>query len=112
MPGFGDPFTGLSLDRPLSKEELIRSVRFMIAAEFEAIEMYTRVAEATSDEKIKKLILDIADEEKVHVGEFGEILLTLDPKEKEHIEEGLNEAKDILKKSSLADKIRNLGSSL
>jgi len=110
MPGFGNPFTGLKLEKPLSKEELIRSVRFMIAAEFEAVEMYTRVAEATQDEKIKKLILDIANEERVHAGEFGEILVTLDPQEKVLIEKGMEEAEEKLKtaKGTLANSVRRL----
>lgn len=114
MPNFGNPFSGLKLGRPLTKEELIRSVRFMIAAEFEAVEMYTRVAEATEDEKIKELILDIADEERVHAGEFGEILITLEPKEEKLLQEGMEEAEEKLKtaKVPLADQIKYLSKTL
>ena len=110
MPGFGDPFTGLKLDRMLTKEELIRSVRFMLAAEIEAVEMYTRVAEACQDEKIKKLILDIADEERVHAGEFGKLVEVLDPQEKVLLEKGMAEAEEKLKtaKIPLANSLRRL----
>ena len=39
MPEFGNPFSGISKDRKLTKEELIRAIRFMIAAEYEAIQL-------------------------------------------------------------------------
>ncbi len=40
MPEFGSPFSGLAKDRNLSDAELIRAIRFMIAAEYEAVQMY------------------------------------------------------------------------
>ena len=38
MPDFGTPFSGLARDRKLTNEELIRAIRFMVAAEYEAIQ--------------------------------------------------------------------------
>lgn len=40
MPDFGQPFSGLANGRKLSEQELIRSIRFMVAAEYEAIQLY------------------------------------------------------------------------
>jgi hypothetical protein len=40
MPGFGAPFSRLANERKLTKRELVRAVRFMVAAEYEAVQMY------------------------------------------------------------------------
>ena len=47
MPEFGNPFSGIAKDQKLTKEELIRAIRFMIAAEYEAIQLYMQLAEST-----------------------------------------------------------------
>ena len=47
MPGFGSPFSGLANDRKLTHEELVRAIRFMVAAEYEATQMYLQLAEST-----------------------------------------------------------------
>jgi len=44
MPEFSNPFTFLKNDRKLTHEELVRAIRFMIAAEFEAIQLYQQTA--------------------------------------------------------------------
>lgn len=44
MPEFGTPFAGLKHDRKLTKAELIRAIRYMIAAEYEAIQLYMQLA--------------------------------------------------------------------
>ena len=54
----------------LTDEELIRSIRFMVAAEYEAIQLYMQLAESTDNELAKDVLIDIADEERVHAGEF------------------------------------------
>lgn len=40
MPKFSNPFSGLNNDRQLTLQELVRAIRFMIAAEYEAIQLY------------------------------------------------------------------------
>lgn len=40
MPEFGSPFSGLANRNKLTHEELIRAIRFMVAAEYEAVQMY------------------------------------------------------------------------
>ena len=49
MPEFGTPFSGLAKDRKLTKPELVRAIRFMIAAEYEAIQLYMQLAESTDN---------------------------------------------------------------
>jgi len=49
MPNFGNPFSGLAKEKKLTKEELIRAIRFMVAAEYEAIQMYMQLAESTDN---------------------------------------------------------------
>ena len=59
MPGFTRPFKGTKFDRKLTKEELIREIRFMIAAEYEAVQLYTQLAESIDDELSKEVLIDI-----------------------------------------------------
>lgn len=86
-----NPFNVKKSDIKLSKEDLIRSIRSMISAEFEAIQLYTQLADSIDDEKIIKQLNDIADEEKKHVGEFLSILMYLDPREKPLYKQGMKE---------------------
>ncbi|MEA1927364.1 MAG: ferritin family protein, partial [Candidatus Auribacterota bacterium] len=70
MPEFGSPFSGLTSDRKLTNEELVRAIRFMVAAEYEAIQLYMQLAESTDNKLAIEVLKDIADEERVHAGEF------------------------------------------
>jgi rubrerythrin len=47
MPDFGTPFSVLAQKQPVTHEELIRAVRLMVAAEYEAVQLYTELAEST-----------------------------------------------------------------
>ena len=81
MPDFGAPFSGLKNDRKLTHSELVRAIRFMVAAEYEAIQLYMQLAESTDNKLAKEVLKDIADEERVHAGEFLMLLKQLDPSE-------------------------------
>lgn len=70
MPQFINPFSGLVPARKMNNEELIRAIRQDLAAEHEATHLYTAHAEATDNPVAKKMFLDIANEERVHAGEF------------------------------------------
>ncbi len=91
MPDFGQPFSGLAKKQMLSKEELIRAIRFMVAGEYEAIQLYTQLAESTDNELAIEVLKDIADEEKVHAGEFLRLLKELAPTEEKFYAEGAKE---------------------
>ena len=81
MPEFSNAFSGLANDRRLTSSELVRAIRFMIAAEYEAVQLYQQLAESTDNELAKVVLIDIADEEKVHAGEFLKLLHELQPDE-------------------------------
>ena len=97
MPEFGSPFSGTALDRKLTKSELIRAIRFMVAAEYEAIQLYMQLAESTDDEFAKEVLIDIANEERVHAGEFLKLLYHLDPEEEKYYKEGFEEVEEEFK---------------
>lgn len=100
MPDFGTPFSGIKFDRKLDKEELIRAIRFLIAAEYEATQLYTQLADSIDDEKAEKVLRDIAEEEVVHAGEFLRLLVHLRPEEFKSYLEGIKETEDLLKEAS------------
>ena len=68
MPQFGSPFSGLKNNRKLTDEELVRAIRFMVAAEYEAVQMYVQLAESTDN----KLAIEVLKDITVHYEAFGE----------------------------------------
>ena len=99
MPGFGSPFSGLANDRKLTDEELVRAIRFMVASEYEATQMYTQLAESTDNKLAAEVLKDIADEERVHAGEFLRLLHELAPDEERFYAKGAKEVEDEIKKT-------------
>ena len=97
MPGFGSPFSGLANDRKLTHEELVRAIRFMVAAEYEATQLYMQLAESTDNELAAEVLKEIADEELVHVGEFLRLLSELAPDEKKLYAKGALEVEKIVR---------------
>lgn len=95
MPAFGNPFQG-NVERKMTKEELIQAIRLDIAGELEAIYLYDAHVQATDIEVAKKVIADIRDEEKAHVGELMTLLRILDPMEAQAFVSGENEVKEML----------------
>jgi rubrerythrin len=98
MPEFGSPFSGLANDRNLTDEELVRAIRFMVAAEYEAIQLYMQLAESTDNKLAVGVLKDIADEERVHVGEFLRLLRELAPDEEKFYAKGAGEVEKEIKK--------------
>lgn len=96
MPEFGNPFSGLKHDRNLTDEELVRAVRFMVAAEFEAVQLYMQLAESTENKLARAVLKDIADEERVHAGEFLRLLKELAPEEYKFYDEGAKEVQEMI----------------
>ncbi|MHB8074230.1 ferritin family protein [Desulfosporosinus fructosivorans] len=94
MPDFGNSFSGLAKDRKLTEQELIRAIRFMISAEYEAIQLYMQLAESTDNKLAIEVLTDIADEEKVHAGEFLRLLKELAPDEEKFYREGAQEVEE------------------
>jgi rubrerythrin len=98
MPEFSNPFAVLKNDRKLTHEELVRAIRFMIAAEYEAIQLYQQTAESTDNELAMEVLMDIANEEKEHAGEFLRLLRELDPQEEKFYQEGYAEVEEMIDK--------------
>ena len=99
MPEFGSPFSGKADERKLTDAELIRAIRFMIAAEYEAIQLYMQLAESTDNTLAIEVLKDIADEERVHAGEFLRLLHELAPDEEKFYAEGAAEVEEEIGKS-------------
>lgn len=98
MPEFCNPFTVMKGERKLTKTELVRAIRFMVAAEYEAIQLYQQTAESTDNRLAKEVLLDIANEEKEHAGEFLRLLRELDPDEEKFYQEGYREVEEMIGK--------------
>ena len=98
MPEFRSPFSGLANDRKLTHEELVRAIRFMVAAEYEAVQLYTQLAESIDNELAIEVLKDIADEERVHAGEFLRLLRHLEPNEEKLYAEGAEEVEEFINK--------------
>lgn len=87
MALLGNPFVA-NVPRQMSNEELAQALRVDMAGELEAIIGYEAHAMATNDERVKKVLYHIADEERRHVGELQQLLYMISPREAEHTEKG------------------------
>lgn len=81
-----------SLDQAVLEREAIRAA---IVGEFDAIDLYEQLAAASKDPLVKKVLLDIAGEEKTHVGELTELLKRLDQQQREEMEHGREEVEEL-----------------
>jgi len=97
MPTFGSPFSDLAKDRKFTDAELIRAIRFMVAAEYEATQLYMQLAESTDNKLAVAVLKDIANEEGVHAGEFLRLLYELSPDEEKLYAEGAKEVETEIK---------------
>lgn len=98
MPDFGTAFSGRASGGKLTHSELVRAIRFMIAAEYEAVQLYTQLAESTENELARTVLQDIAEEELVHAGEFLRLLKELASGEEEFYRKGFLEVEEIIQK--------------
>lgn len=96
MPEFVNPFSGKVPERKLTLSELIRAIRLNIAAEHEAVHQYMAHAEATDHPLAKKVLIDIANEERVHIGEFTRLLEILTKDEAEFMKQGAEEVEKLM----------------
>ena len=79
----------------VEKEDIDKEIlRVGIVAELDAISFYEQLAAMTDNKAIKKIILDIAKEEKTHVGEFQALLLSLDKEQETELKSGEEEVKE------------------
>lgn len=90
MALLGNPFVA-NISKQMSPDELIQAIRVDLAGELEAIIGYEAHAMSTNDERAKKILTHIADEEREHVGELQQLLYILSPKDMEKTEKGKQE---------------------
>ncbi len=87
-----------NLDK-IKKEDIDKEIlRVGLIAELDAINLYEQMAALTQNERIKRIFLDIAKEEKTHVGEFQALLLMEDKEQKKELEEGKKEVEEMIGK--------------
>lgn len=80
----------------IKKEDLDKEIlRAGVIAELDAINLYEQMAGYTQNENIRKILLDIAKEEKTHVGEFQALLLKEDAEQVKELEEGKKEVEEL-----------------
>lgn len=70
-------------------------LRVGIIAELDAVNLYEQLAAATENEDLKKVLLEIAREEKTHVGEFQALLLKVDKQQLEELKKGAKEVEEL-----------------
>jgi len=91
-----NPYIGLT-PRKMTPEETARAIRQDIVAELDAINLYQSHIDATDDERVRRVLAHVRDEEKTHVGELLVLLKILDPDQEKLLEEGSEEVAPLLK---------------
>jgi rubrerythrin len=90
---------------PINLERIVKGsldreiLRAAMIAELDAINLYEQMANMTENGALRKLLLDVAREEKTHVGEFQTLLLMRDREQEEELEEGKKEVKELMRES-------------
>lgn len=80
----------------IKEEDLDRELlRVSIMAELDAISLYEQMANMTDDEDLKVVLLDVAQEEKTHMGEFQTMLLRKDEEQAEELKKGKKEVEEL-----------------
>lgn len=85
----------INIDK-IKKDDIDRELlRVSIMAELDAISLYEQMANITEDEDLKAVLLDVAQEEKTHVGEFQTMLLRMDEEQVQELEKGKKEVEEL-----------------
>lgn len=80
----------------MKKQDIDKEIlRAAIIAELDAVNLYEQMAALATNKNIRTILLDIAKEEKTHVGEFQALLLREDKEQERELEEGRKEVKEI-----------------
>ncbi|KPJ54873.1 rubrerythrin [Parcubacteria bacterium DG_72] len=80
----------------VSRDQIDKQIlRAGMIAELDAVSFYEQMAAMTDNNNIKKVLLDIAKEEKTHIGEFETMLLKLDQEQVQENEEARKEIEEL-----------------
>ncbi len=88
MAVLGNPFVGNA--QGVSPDDMVQALRVDVINEFEAVIGYEAHALSTNDERVRKVLHHIADEERQHIGELQQLIAMLCPNEGQAIEKGKN----------------------
>jgi len=81
----------------MRKEEINKEIlRAALVAEMDAISLYEQMADMTDNDEVKRVLLDVAKEEKTHIGEFQTLLLRIDKQQVEELDAGREEVEEEL----------------
>jgi rubrerythrin len=85
----------IDLDK-VPQEQIDKEIlRLSMIAELDAVNLYEQLASKTKNKNIKAVLLDIAKEEKTHVGEFETLLLQMDKEQVEENQKAREEVKEL-----------------
>ena len=98
MPEFTNINTVYSPNKKLTQIEMLRAIKFAIASEYEAIQLYQQIMESTDNKDVKIVLGDVAREEKHHVGELRKLLEILSPEDEKEYRHGDEETIENLSK--------------
>jgi rubrerythrin len=73
-------------------------LRAAIIAELDAINLYEEMSPYVKNKDIKTVLLDVAKEEKTHVGEFQALLIMLDKEQDQELRGGKKEVEELIGK--------------
>jgi rubrerythrin len=82
--------------KKIAQQDLDKEIlRAAIIAELDAVNLYEQMAALTENKHVKMVLLDIAKEEKTHVGEFQTLLLMNDKQQEKALVEGKKEVEEL-----------------
>ena len=82
----------------VNKKDLDNQIlRLGMIAELDAVSLYEQLAAMTTNKNLKKVLLDVAKEEKTHIGEFQALLLKEDKEQVKELEAGKEEVDELTK---------------
>ena len=91
-------------DKPIKVENINKKyldreiLRLAIIAELDAINLYEQLSQATENKAVAEVLLEVANEEKTHMGEFHALLLREDEAQREELQKGKQEVEEKLEK--------------
>lgn len=91
MPNFNTIQNVYTPDRKLIPVEILRAIKFSIAAEYEAIQLYQQIMENTNNKSVIKALAEITRDEKKHVGGLNKLLEILSPEDDQVYQAGAEE---------------------
>jgi uncharacterized protein len=93
---FGSALETIGLGAFMTDEDLGRALRYAIADEYEAVQIYSQISEATEDPALRAVIDEIVSEEKKHASQFWDLLSRVDPEEHSAWRRAVDENKKLI----------------